>query len=356
MGVQVLQRSPATLFLRGSKLIVEFDQVLALKDILALNVSSTEPEPAFESDNLVHSLFESQAKKTPGSVAVQFEDQHELTYQQLNETANFVARKLAWARGTIVPIAVSRSTNLIIALLAVLKAGAAYVLLSTDAPLDRNLFIIKDTNASVVITDSDTRGWFGATKEASIEDLMAGSHTMNPKYRTDLSNHQAASDIAYVIYTSGTTGHPKGVLLSHAAAYTGLSALPALDPSQTFRQLLCHSPNFSAAQRTILGTLCRGGTLCLASKDNITLYLNDTIEKMGISSLEITPSMLKLIDPLTAPVAIKKITLGGEAVGPELVQAWAGRVELVSAYGLSECTQVCQLNCTSGWQTLTILS
>jgi acyl-CoA synthetase (AMP-forming)/AMP-acid ligase II len=62
---------------------------------------------------------------------------------------------------------------------------------------------------------------------------------------------------------------------------------------------------------------------------------------MGISSIEITPSMLKLVDPSTLPAAVKRITLGGEAVGPALVEEWAGRVELVSAYGLSECTQVC---------------
>lgn len=335
-----MQRSHATISLRDRKLCIEFDQVLGLQDAITQYVSTYNTEHSLESDNLVHSLFESQAKKTPDSIAVQFEDQDRLTYQQLNETANAVARQLPWARGTIVPIAISRSTNLIIALLAILKAGASYVLLSTDSPLERNRFIVKDTNASLVIVDSDSRGWFEDVDEVSIEDLVNESHTMSKKHRSDLNNYQEASEVAYVIYTSGTTGRPKGVVLSHAAAYTGLSALAPLDASQSFRQLLCHSPNFSAAQRTILGTLCRGGTLCLASKENITLGLHDTIEKMGISSLEITPSMLRLIDPLTVPVSIKKITLGGEAVSPELVEAWAGRVELISAYGLSECTQV----------------
>jgi non-ribosomal peptide synthetase component F len=340
MTIQVLERSPVPTFLRDRKLLAEFERVLAHEEIKPFDASTTNNDLVFESESLVHSLIERQAKINPSSVAIQFETEHELTYQQLNETANAIARQLAWARGTIVPICISRSSNLIIALLAVLKAGAAYVLLSPDSPLDRNSFIIKDTKALFVIVDQSSQGWFETTREALIEDLVDQSQNMNAKYHTDLNIYQASSDIAYVIYTSGTTGNPKGVLLPHAAAYTGLSALPTLESPSSFRQLLCHSPNFSAAQRTILGTLCRGGTLCLASKENITLHLNDTIEKMGISSLEITPSMMRLIDPSTLPAAVKKITLGGEAVGQALVEAWAGRVELVSAYGLSECTQV----------------
>lgn len=345
MAIQGVQRSPATVFLRGRKLFLEFelDQVSGFEGIFkTFNSSAPDVEATpLETDGLVHSLFERQAKKNPNAIAVQFENQDELTYQQLNEAANGVARQLSWARNTIVPIAVSRSINLVVALLAVLKAGAAYVLLSADSPSERNRFIVNDTKALFVITDSTTEGSFKPMQEACIEDLVTVSQEMSPKYRTNVNNYQDPSDTAYVIYTSGTTGHPKGVILSHSAAHTGISALPGLDPSQSFRQLLCHSPIFSAAQRTILGALCRGGRLCLASKENITLYLSDTIEEMGISSLEITPSMLKLIDASNVPSAIKRITLGGEAVGPELVETWAEKVELISAYGLSECTQVC---------------
>ncbi|KAH8651945.1 nonribosomal peptide synthase side [Tricladium varicosporioides] len=340
MAVQVLQKSPVPFLQRGRKLVAEFDEILTINKIRDVTSLLSNSKQAFESISLVHSLIERQVEKTPNSTAVQFEAQHELTYQQLNSTTNAVARQLEWARGTIVPIAVSRSTNLIIALLAVLKAGAAYVLLSTESPLERNRFIIKDTKALFIIVDKNTPRFFEGAHVISIEDLVAQSRIMDQKYCTNLNIYQASSEIAYVIYTSGTTGNPKGVLLSHAAAYNGISAMPSFDESQPFRQLLCHSPNFSAAQRTILGTLCRGGTLCLASKDNITLHLNDSIEKMKISSIEITPSMLKLVDPSTLPVAVKRITLGGEAIGPALVDTWAGRVELVSAYGLSECTQL----------------
>lgn len=126
-------------------------------------------------------------------------------------------------------------------------------------------------------------------------------------------------------------------MLEHKAAYSGLSALPK---QSNLRQLLCHSPVFSAAQRSILGTLKRGGTLCLATKDNLTVNLQATIKRMQISSLEIVPSMADLIDPSSAPSHLQRITFGGESISQSLVQRWADRVELVNAYGLSENTQM----------------
>ena len=289
---------------------------------------------------LVHSLIEERAKLSPNSTAVQFDLHHTLTYAELNEASNVVARQLVCGRGSFVPIVVQRSPQLIIALLAAMKAGAAYVLLSPDAPDDRNNFIIKDLGASFVITDDSTFGRFPSTKQIQINDLIDNVNFAVNSHRSNLNVHMNSSEIAYVVYTSGTTGNPKGVLLSHHAAYCGLSALPKPDPAQSLRQLLCHSPNFSAAQRTILGTLTRGGTLCLATKEDLTLHLHQTIVEMDVTSLEITPSMLKLIDPTAVPESVRKINLGGEMVSPALVDLWGGRVELTSAYGLSECTQV----------------
>lgn len=286
---------------------------------------------------LVHSLFERMAEVVPNATAVQFEHHGRMTYQQLNQTANRLARHLVCGRGIYVPIVVERSLNLVIALLGVMKAGAAYVLLSPDAPNDRNKFIVEDLRSPFVIVDENTKGRLSGPKEICIEDLLVQSGKNDT---TNLNIYQAPSDHAYVVYTSGTTGRPKGAVLSHRAAYSGLSALPAPEPSTPFRQLLCHSPSFSAAQRTILGTLSRGGTLCIASKESLTLGLHETITDMAVTTLEITPSMLKLIDPATIPESVKTITLGGETVSPTLVHMWAERVELVSAYGLSECTQV----------------
>ncbi|KAF4539078.1 putative nonribosomal peptide synthase [Lasiodiplodia theobromae] len=254
---------------------------------------------------LLHSLLETQAEKHPERIAVQFEDVPGLSYNQLNGMANSVARKLLCGRGAIIPIAMERSISMVVAVLAVLKTGAAYVLLSPDAPIARNQFIVEDVKAPFVLVDETTTGQFNSSLEMPITRLVQRAIKAPPAHFGNLNLYQSPSDIAYVIYTSGTTGQPKGVLLSHLAATTGISAI--------------------AAQRTILGCLCRGGTLCLASKENITLGLFKTLREMNVNSLEITPSMLMLHDPATLPSNVKSITLGGEPVSSALVDAWADK-------------------------------
>jgi len=91
---------------------------------------------------------------------LQFEGDAPMTYWELNKRANAVARQLVCGRGTYVPVCVSRSVNLVITILAILKTGAAYVLLSDDTPLERNRFIMKDIQAPFIITDITTRGSF----------------------------------------------------------------------------------------------------------------------------------------------------------------------------------------------------
>ncbi|KAI1368161.1 hypothetical protein F5Y08DRAFT_10285 [Xylaria arbuscula] len=290
--------------------------------------------------SLVHSLFEAQVARSPNSVAVEFEQTSHVTYREINELSNNVARQLVCGRGSIVPILMERSINMVVSLLAVLKTGAAYTLVSPESPPSRVRFIAEDTKAPFVLVDRAMQGQSGITAEIAIEDLLAQAKATDTDFASNLHVHQSPSDIAYVIYTSGSTGRPKGVLLSHKAAVTGLKALPRPNKSEQLRILLSHSPAFSAAQRTILGTLSRGGVLCLASKENITSWLFETIKKANVSSLEITPSMLQLLDPTQLPAAITRITLGGEPAGPSLVSKWAERVELYSGYGISECTQL----------------
>lgn len=317
------------------------DRRLLIDRLLALQHPKDVDHP--KHGPLVHALIEAQARRTPDAVAVQFETEAFITYRKLNETANAVAKQLVCGRGTIIPVAVSRSPCLVIALLAVLKTGAAYLPLSPETPADRVRFVLEDTRAPFLIVDSTTQDLVPGLDTVSIDELVSKSLTASAAARKDLNVYQTPADTAYVIYTSGTTGRPKGVVLSHAAVATGLSALPRPRPKESLRQLLCHAPNFSAAQRTVLGTLSRGGTLCLASKDSVTIDLAHTLQKMDVASLEITPSMLKLISPEQLPETVKRIVLGGESVGPAIVEAWADRVELISAYGLSECTQVSAL-------------
>ncbi|PGH05141.1 hypothetical protein AJ79_06889 [Helicocarpus griseus UAMH5409] len=255
-------------------------------------------EPAI---GLIHNLFERQADSNPNNDAINFEGNITITYEELNRLSNQVARQLRCGRGDYVPVCLDRSPALIVSLLAILKAGAAYVILDPDSPVERNSFIVSDVEA-----------------------------------RSNLDVVQEATDICYVIYTSGSTGKPKGVLLEHKSAYTGLMAFPTLP---NLRQLLFHNPIFSAAQRSIFSTLKQGGCLCLARKENLTVGINEIINIMQVSVIDVTPSTATLIDPNSVPT-LRLMTVAGELINPALLPVGLDRLELLNAYGLSEVTQI----------------
>ena len=284
-----------------------------------------------EASGMIHHLFEEQVTRTPDNAALQFEDGTIVTYRQLNATANKVARQLKCGRGDLVPVCMQRSINLVVAILAILKSGAAYVILDPEVPPERNEFIVEDVSAPFVLSDT-----FAARKVPRtllVETLSAA--TPDEHAITNLDVHQDPSDLCYVIYTSGSTGRPKGVLLEHRAAYSGLVAFPYLPE---LRQLLFHNPVFSAAQRSIWSTLKQGGCLCIASKTNITVNIAETIRNMNINVIDVTPSTASLITPGTVP-CLKRMTVAGELINPALIPDWIDHLQLLNAYGLSENTQ-----------------
>ncbi|KAL8882572.1 MAG: hypothetical protein Q9198_000447 [Flavoplaca austrocitrina] len=280
---------------------------------------------------LVHCLVERQVEMTPDCEAICFEGQTSLTYAELNRVANQVARQLKTQRGDYVPVCMDRSPSLVIALLAILKTGAAYVVIDPESPQDRSDFIVQDVNASLVVTDKDSIHKYA--NSLSIEELVDSASQFKD---TNLRVKQHPSEIVYVIYTSGSTGRPKGVLLEHQAASTGLDAFPTLPD---LRQLLFHNPVFSAAQRSIWSTLKQGGCLCLARKEKLTTSVSDMINCMHVNVIDVTPSTASLIDPESVPT-LRRLTVAGELINPALLPIWMNRVELLNAYGLSENTQI----------------
>ncbi|KAI9841178.1 MAG: NRPS [Sclerophora amabilis] len=296
------------------------------QSLLAYGQPAMKPAPG-----LIHRLFERQVELTPDAEAVQFEANKPLTYLQLNQLSNAVARQLPCGRGSFVPLCLRRSTNMIVALLAILKTGAAYVTLDPDSPPERNNYIAGDVSAPMVIVDEYSEGTF--EQECVIGRLIDNTAKFHD---SNLEVDQEPSDIAYIIYTSGSTGKPKGVLLEHSAAHNGLLAFPTLP---NLRQLLFHNPIFSAAQRSIFSTLKQGGCLCLAGKENLTVYIADTINIMKINVIDVTPSTASLITPGTVP-SLRRMTVAGELINPALLPIWLRELQLLNAYGLSEVTQI----------------
>ncbi|KAJ5369521.1 non-ribosomal peptide synthetase [Penicillium cosmopolitanum] len=255
---------------------------------------------------LMHLLIERQAKLTPDAEAVQFERDEPLTFSTLNARSNRLARQIQSLRASIVPVHMHISINFIVALLAILKAGAAYVILDPDAGAARRSYITEDVQADFILVDDNTAGEF--EKEFKVDDLLRQSTHYD---ETDLMTNQRVSDLAYIIYTSGSSGNPKAVQLEHQAAFSGLKAFPRIT---NLRQLLFYNPVFSAAQRSIWATL-------------------------SINSIDMTSTTATLISPDEVPL-LRRLVLGGEMVSSTVIKRWAHRVELFSSYGLSECTQL----------------
>jgi amino acid adenylation domain-containing protein len=223
---------------------------------------------AYPNNLCVHQLFEQQAKRTPGATAVLFEGE-QLTYAELNERSNQLGhflRSQAVGPKSLVGICMERSTDMVTAMLAILKAGAAYVPIDPEYPRDRREFMLHDSAVSILLTQERLRQQL-STDAAKVVCLDTARPEIEACSPHDLSNLAKPEDLVYVIYTSGSTGQPKGVCLPHRALTNLL--FWQLDNSQASvgtRTLQFTSLSFDVSFQEIFSTWCSGGTLVLVSE------------------------------------------------------------------------------------------
>ncbi|MGX1315217.1 amino acid adenylation domain-containing protein/non-ribosomal peptide synthase protein (TIGR01720 family) [Streptomyces calvus] len=269
-------------------------------------------------------LFEAQAARTPDATAVVYEGT-ELTYAELNARANRLARLLA-AQGAgperHVAVSLPRSADLVVALLAVMKSGAAHVPVDPDYPADRIAHILGDSRPAVVVDAH----WLARADTSGIEEHnLAPVHPAHP---------------AYVIYTSGSTGLPKGVAVSHAGiASLALGQIDAFAVDPTARVLLFASPSFDAAVSELCMALLAGATLVLAPAERLMPgpALTGLVREQRISHLTLPPSALAVL-PDDALPSVTTLVVAGEACPPDLVGRWSAGRRMLNAYGPTEST------------------
>ncbi len=294
-------------------------------------------------------LFEQQAARTPHAPAVTGGGT-ELTYGELSARANRLARHLiSFGAGPerLVAIAMPRSPEVIVAMLAVLKSGAAYVPVDPDFPPDRIAFMFTDAKATIVLT---TRGLAGALPAAAVPLILddpALDEVISRYAAGEISDSERGRPLrpahpAYVIYTSGSTGRPKGVIVTHVSLVNYLLRCREVYPHLAGRALLVSPVSFDLSVTGLYGCLLSGGQVCLGGLDE---DLPALAAAGGFSFLKATPSHLPLLARLPAScVPSGQLMLGGEAVPAAALSQWRQRhpgLALVNHYGPTEATVGC---------------
>ncbi|MEV4193904.1 amino acid adenylation domain-containing protein, partial [Streptomyces toxytricini] len=292
-------------------------------------------------------LFEAQAARTPHAAAVVC-GKLELTYEQLNAGANRLARLLVdrgAGAGALVALALPRSAEAVTAMLAVGKAGAAYLPLDPGHPGDRLAVLLEDSRPALLLATEEVLAsaprlaqgpWeVLAVDRAEVAAALA-QHSGSDLGEGDRPAPPNPSDAAYVVYTSGSTGSPKGVLVEQrsVAAY---AARAADRYAGLAGRTLLHSPlSFDLGLTTLYGTLLAGGCLYIADLDERLAVPG------GLTFLKATPSHLPVLDSLPdACSPTVELMTGGEALHGEQLAAWRERhpgVEVVNHYGPTETT------------------
>ena len=298
----------------------------------------------------VPELFEQQVARTPDAPAV-LSAAAELTYGELNARANRLARYLITLGAgpeRLVAIAMPRSPEMIVALLAVLKSGAAYVPVDPGYPSGRQAFMLTDARAAITVTTNGVARSRPAAAAPVILDDPAVAEVISRYPASDVGDAERRGLLrtahpAYVIYTSGSAGRPKGVMITHASLVNYLARVRQTYQHLAGRTLLISPVSFDGSVSALYGCLLSGGQLCLGAVDEDLPAL--AARAGGFTFLKGTPSHLPLLAQLPAScVPAGQMMLGGEAVPAALLREWRQRhpgLGLVNQYGPTEATVGC---------------
>ncbi|WP_067460931.1 non-ribosomal peptide synthetase [Actinomadura macra] len=302
---------------------------------------------AYPAERCLHELVEDQADRTPAGVAV-LSDGEAVTYLDLDERANRLAhylRDLGAGPESLVGICVERGAEMAVAVLAVLKAGAAYLPLDPEYPADRLALMLNDTDTVLVLTQvplvEKLRGHRGrkvCLDGPADAERIARCAPERPRRAGTPEN------LSYVIYTSGSTGSPKGTLIRHRGIVNYIWWMAVdfpLTPGDRVLQLAALSFDISVYE--MFWPWSRGATVVLARPDGYRdpQYIVDTMVREKITAAHLVPSMLRAMLPLVADgsLPLRWLFASAEALTLDVLQEWERRnprTELLNLYGATE--------------------
>ncbi|MFH8470696.1 amino acid adenylation domain-containing protein [Streptomyces sp. NPDC017991] len=296
----------------------------------------------------VPELFERQVSAAPDVAAVLFENES-LSYRELDARANRLARVLA-GRGvgpeTVVGVALRRSPDWCVAVLAVMKAGGAYLPLDPAYPAERLTFMVQDSATDLILVDEETDGRLpelSATRlrlnEPEFVAELAGA-SPDPLTDADRSCPLSVANAAYVIYTSGSTGRPKGVAVTHTGFANVVAVIvDRMKVSSGSRVLQFASPSFDVSVGEMCMSLLAGATLVMAGKDRLTAGdpLVETVGEYRVTHAILPPAVLAALPADSLP-SVESLMVAGEATSPELAATWSAGRRMFNGYGPTEAT------------------
>jgi amino acid adenylation domain-containing protein/thioester reductase-like protein len=299
----------------------------------------------YPSDKTLSMLFEEQAIKSPDSIAVVFENEN-LTYHELNERANQLAHRLRTigvGSDTIVSIMLRRSLEIIISILAVFKAGGAYLPIDPELPQDRIQYMLDDSSSVALITDPVVIQEFKYKGQiVNINDTA-----LFLEGNTNLPSINRSSDLAYIIYTSGSTGKPKAAMIEHKSVVNfAYSVRELLDYSHGNVVLCVTTMCFDIFIFEVFPTLIFGLKLVIANEkeQKFPELLSILIKKNKITKIMTTPSRMQLLafgqKEMSCFSCINEIILGGEPFPNKLLGKLkeVTNAKIFNMYGPTETT------------------
>lgn len=316
-------------------------QLLSPEERQRIVVDWNRTDAPFPADQCLHELFEQHTKTTPDQIAAVFRNE-KLTYAQLDARANQLAghlRTLGAGPDKIIGISIERSLDIMVGLLGIMKAGAAYLPLDPSYPRERLEYMVSDSGIEILVTQEPLLR-NGPLPVAHLVCLDRDWPLLVQQSTEHFESGVGPENLVYVIYTSGSTGRPKGVMIEHR----GLSNL-AEAQVQAFglrtddRSLQFASLSFDASIFEIAMALKTGAMVYIAPPECLPSgqMLADVLRDEAITNVTLSPSVLAAIPAQDLP-ALRTIVVAGEACPPDLVARWAPGRRFFNCYGPTETT------------------
>lgn len=315
---------------------VKFVQIGGAKDYQQIQKwNSTYPEVY---DLCVHDLIKAQVERTPNAPAIHAWD-GDMTYKELDTFSDGLAyhlRALGVGPEVVVAMCFDKSMYVSASVVAVLKAGGAFLNLNPTQHINRLTDQIADTGSFLILTEPKYASMFTGFSQTVVQ--VTAESALGRPINHVLSKTAQPGNKAYLISTSGSTGKPKFVIIEHRAISSSVMAQgKALfyTPHARIIQLAAHTFDVFIAE--VLGTFTHGGCLCVPSEFQKMNNLSGAINSLKVNYAKMTNTTLSLIKPDSVPT-LKTVVLGGEPLTDEVRDTWSKRIHLINGYGPSECS------------------